>query len=229
MKYIGALQKCPIIPMTSSPDGADRYWIYMTSVGITKPGKSKSKLYAPSSSNAAGQPVFLDSGGTLSRLPTTLFNSIIADFPGATLASNGLFQVDCAVASLPGTMDFGFGSTVIHVPYHEFIWEAGASTCYIGLAADDTAPVLGDSFLRAAFGTLYLCTSLTRATICTLLFSDSGLLPEYKRPADFVGLFGSRSAGECTCPPGTISSRSGSRPLLIYQANYLVVVYDQDN
>jgi hypothetical protein len=120
------------------------YWIYMTSVGITKPGEAP-KLYPPSSSNPQGQAVFLDSGGTLTGLPTPLFNAIVADFPGATLDSggSGLYIVDCAVASQAGTVDFGFGSTVIHVPYHEFIWFAGTNLCFLGVFAQDDAPVLG--------------------------------------------------------------------------------------
>ncbi|KAH7383136.1 aspartic peptidase domain-containing protein [Cadophora sp. MPI-SDFR-AT-0126] len=150
-KYSGSLEKCPIIPAAQAPDGYPRYWIHMKSVGITKPGEVTSKLYAPSSSDPLGQPVFLDSGGTLSRLPTALVNSIIADFPGATEdGSSGLYLVDCSVADQPGTVDFGFGNTVINVPFSEFIWHI-EGFCYLGVAADDASPVLGDSFLRAAF------------------------------------------------------------------------------
>ncbi|OCL07673.1 acid protease, partial [Glonium stellatum] len=147
MKYIGPLEKCPIIPAASAPDGFDRYWINMNSVGITKSGDIP-KVYPDSST-----PVFLDSGGTLSRLPTPIFNAIVADFPGATLdtSGSGLYIVDCSVASQSGTVDFAFGNTIVHVPYHEFIWFAGNNTCFVGVAADDSAPVLGDSFLRAAF------------------------------------------------------------------------------
>lgn len=156
MKYTGKLEKCPIIPADQAPDQFPRYWIYMKSVGITKPGSTTSKLYAPTSADPKGQPVFLDSGGTLSRLPTSLFNAIIADFPGATQdGASGLYLIDCAQASQDGTVDFGFGNTIIHVTYNDFIWHIGTS-CYVGLAADDTAPVLGDSFLRAAFGKAFL-------------------------------------------------------------------------
>ncbi len=117
----------------------------MTSVGITKPGAAP-KLYPPSSSNPSGQAVFLDSGGTLSGLPTALFNAIAADFPSATFqASSGLYIVNCAVANQPGTIDFGFGNTVIHVPYREFIWfePGGTNVCALGMIANDKAPVLG--------------------------------------------------------------------------------------
>ncbi|KAH6694236.1 aspartic peptidase domain-containing protein [Leptodontidium sp. MPI-SDFR-AT-0119] len=150
-KYSGSLEKCPIIPAAQAPDSYPRYWIHMKSVGITKPGEVTSKLYAPSSSDPLGQPVFLDSGGTISRLPTALVNSIIADFPGATEdGDSGLYLVDCSVGDQAGTVDFGFGNTVINVPYSEFIWHI-EGFCYLGIAVDDVTPVLGDSFLRAAF------------------------------------------------------------------------------
>ena len=111
----------------------------MKSVGITKPGGS------PKTYPASSTPVFLDSGGTLSRLPTPIFNAIVADFPGATLDSggSGLYTVDCSVASQAGTVDFAFGNTIINVPYHEFIWFAGTDLCFLGVAANDDAPVLG--------------------------------------------------------------------------------------
>jgi Eukaryotic aspartyl protease len=116
----------------------------MTSVGITKPNQPP-KLYAPSSNNPKGQAVFLDSGGTLSRLPTPLFNAIVADFPSAVIdpSGSGLYIVPCSVANEAGTVDFGFGNTVIHVSYHEFIWFAGPNICFLGILANDEEPVLG--------------------------------------------------------------------------------------
>jgi hypothetical protein len=122
MKYKGNLEKCPIIPAAESPDQFNRYWIYMNSIGITKPGEAP-KTYTSAITNPKGQAVFLDSGGTLSRLPTPIFNAILADFPGASQDGNsGLYLVDCALGSQAGSIDFGFGSTVINVPYNEFIW-----------------------------------------------------------------------------------------------------------
>jgi hypothetical protein len=116
----------------------------MTSVGITKPG-APPKVYPPSSSNPLGQPVFLDSGSTVSLLPSALVAEIVADFPGATLdlGGSGLYIVPCSVASEAGTVDFGFGNTVIHVPYHEFVWFIESNTCVLGVSANDVAPLLG--------------------------------------------------------------------------------------
>jgi hypothetical protein len=146
----------------------------MTSVGITRPGAAP-KVYPPSSANPKGQAVFLDSGSTVGLLPSALVAAIVADFPGATfdLGGSGLYIVPCSYASEAGTMDFGFGGTTIHVPFHDFIWFATPTICVLGVAANDDAPLLGgecffhnpvdiesanrdlvDSFLRAAYGKL---------------------------------------------------------------------------
>ncbi|KAE9366455.1 acid protease [Stipitochalara longipes BDJ] len=150
-KYTGALEKRPIIPAAQSPDQYDRYWIYLSSVGITPPGNTSQTLPLPS--NPSGQPVFLDSGETLNRLPTSIVKAILPYFPSAVLdsAGSGVYKVDCSAGAQNGTVDFGFGNTTINVPYHEFIWQAGPNLCALGVVADDSTPLLGDSFLRAAY------------------------------------------------------------------------------
>jgi hypothetical protein len=111
-------------------------------MGITKPGKGP-KVYDPISRNPHGQAVFLDSGSTLTSLPTRLFKAIGRDFPTATFDS-GFYGVDCAVADQDGTVDFGFGNIIIHVPYREIIWHIpGSSACILGIVADDKEPILG--------------------------------------------------------------------------------------
>ncbi|RDW71697.1 hypothetical protein BP5796_07731 [Coleophoma crateriformis] len=147
-KYSGPLEKRPIIPYPSAPDGYPRYWIYMNSIGISPPG-AYSKNYT---SAGYKQPVFLDSGGTLSRLPADIVNMMLGDFPGAVSQGNGLFTIPCAVGAQSGTVDFGFGSTIIRVPYHQFIWTAGPNVCVLGaIATSGNSFVLGDTFLRAAY------------------------------------------------------------------------------
>ncbi|KAK3940419.1 aspartic peptidase domain-containing protein [Diplogelasinospora grovesii] len=144
-KYIGALEKMPMLDPAQTPSGADRYWITMTGIGITLPdGTSQT-------SDPIEVPVFLDSGGTLSRLPTAIFQAIGGAFPGAQYdPSSGFFVADCSVANETGSVDFIFNSKVISVPYGDFIWETSGG-CVVGVLPDDTEPVLGDSFLRAAY------------------------------------------------------------------------------
>jgi hypothetical protein len=164
-KFIGSLEKCPILDPTETPSGADRYWITMTGVGITLPdGESQT-------SEAIEVPVFLDSGGTLSRLPTPIYQAIGDSFPGAQLdQSSSFYYVECDVGKQPGSVDFVFNNKKIAVPYADFIWEADEGQCVVGVLPTDDGkplpvfsmrlpwltahalePVLGDSFLRAAY------------------------------------------------------------------------------
>jgi hypothetical protein len=92
-----------------------RYWVNMNTVGITKPGSSTSKKYTPASYQQA---VVLDSGSTLSYLPSDLVKSMLVDFTGVQDAGNGFHSIDCSQYNLAGTVDFGFGKTTIKVPYH---------------------------------------------------------------------------------------------------------------
>ncbi|KAK0723376.1 aspartic peptidase domain-containing protein [Lasiosphaeria miniovina] len=155
-KFSGTLQKLPILAPSQTPTGADRYWVSLTGVGMTQPDGSADRTPA----NAIDVPVFLDSGGTLSRLPTAIFQAIGNSFPGAQFdARSGFFVVpDCsALADSGGTVDFFFAGdvAVIRVPFAEFVWQpasAGNSAeCLLGVLPDDDEPVLGDSFLRAAY------------------------------------------------------------------------------
>jgi hypothetical protein len=125
----------------------------LTSVGNTQPGASSSKLYTGSGYSLD---VILDSGTTLSYVPQSLFNLILADFPGAVLQSSGVYTVPCSYATQSGSMDFGFGNVIINVPYSQFIWQpvAGGS-CYLGVIPSSSSiaiPILGDTFLRGAYG-----------------------------------------------------------------------------
>lgn len=144
-KYIGALQKLPILPMEQTPRGADRYYVSMTGVGLTYPDGSVTR------SQEITVPVFLDSGGTLSRLPTPIYQAFAASFEGAEFDSQtGFYFLPCDVADLKGSVDFYFGTKVIRVPFNDFIWHV-QGYCVLGVLPDDDEPVLGDTFLRAAY------------------------------------------------------------------------------
>jgi hypothetical protein len=123
----------------------------MKSVGNTPPGSDTSSLYtAPGYQQA----VFLDSGATFSQLPEEIVNEIVSAFPGAYLvgtSSPQYYVVDCKYASADGTVDFGFGGTVINVPYHQFIWQSGGF-CFLGVVAtvpSDVTWILGGLSLNA--------------------------------------------------------------------------------
>ncbi|KAL2187682.1 acid protease [Thermothelomyces heterothallicus CBS 203.75] len=144
-KYIGTLAKLPIIAPSSAPGGADRYYITMTGVGLTLPDGTMVR------SEELDVPVFLDSGSTLSRLPTVIHQALAASFTEAMLdQESGLFILPCEYTDMAGSIDFYFAGKTIRVPLREFIWRSG-DYCILGVAPEDDEPILGDTFLRAAY------------------------------------------------------------------------------
>ncbi|TLS25103.1 hypothetical protein PpBr36_06928 [Pyricularia pennisetigena] len=153
-KFIGDLSKTPMLSPQETPQGADRYYVYMTSISLSSSGGESRKVFDKGLTK--GVAVFLDSGGTVCQLPQALFKGIGDAFPGATLDSrSGFYQVDCDKAtSANGTIDFGFGDKVIRVGYADFIWRPSRNVCVLGvraLASQRGEPILGASFLRAAY------------------------------------------------------------------------------
>ncbi|KAG4220225.1 hypothetical protein PC116_g31296, partial [Phytophthora cactorum] len=138
-KFTGTLKTLPILPAAESPDGVPRYWVNMSSLSLTPPSGAK-KDYVNET-----MAVFLDSGATLTLLPTDLANSIAADFGAEATDANGLYPVDCSLNDLPGTLDFAFDGVTIKVPYNEVVREvrnAFFTQCYLGIMASDAFVLL---------------------------------------------------------------------------------------
>ncbi|OTA62037.1 acid protease [Hypoxylon sp. EC38] len=147
-KFTGTLQTLPIIPAQESPDGVPRYWINMTSLSLTPPS-GQTKQYEDTTMT-----VFLDSGATLTLLPTQLANSIAADFGADSTDANGFYPVDCSLNDLQGSLDFAFEGVTIKVPYNELVRElqTGFGTqCFLGISPSDDFLLLGDTMLRSAY------------------------------------------------------------------------------
>lgn len=106
----------------------------MVSAGITLPDDSTKSFYSGS-----GFAVFLDSGGTLSRLPTAIINGVGGSMPTSQYdAGSGYYIVDCSVADMEGSVDFGFGNKIIRVQYKDVIWHIpDSSFCVVGILPDD--------------------------------------------------------------------------------------------
>jgi hypothetical protein len=114
----------------------------MTSVSITQPGNCSSITITNIDYNQA---IFPDSGSTLSALPTALFDALLAYFPDAVSQPGGAYTVPCSYRTQAGTIDFGFGGTVVRVNYHEWFWFDGAQ-CWFGAQSTDNTWTLGGQF-----------------------------------------------------------------------------------
>lgn len=149
-KFAGRLATLPIVPAADSPDGVPRYWISMNNMSITPPSGNR-KMYANSSMD-----VFLDTGSTLTLLPQTICDQLGADFGSSGLDESGFYPVDCSLADLPGTVDFDFNGVEIKVPYNEFIRSSsgsfGQQSCVLGITPSESFTLLGDTFMRSAYG-----------------------------------------------------------------------------
>ncbi|PVH86199.1 acid protease [Cadophora sp. DSE1049] len=153
-KFYGKLSKHPIIPAEQSPDTYPRYWINMTSLTLRLPA-SKTPGTPPTPPKTflnSTLAVFLDSGGTLSMLPSSIVRPLAAAFPGAQNVGSGQYTVPCSAMNQTGFVDFGFGEKVIRVPWKEFVWFVEPGLCALGLMeGGEGTNILGDTFLRAAF------------------------------------------------------------------------------
>lgn len=129
-----------------------RYWINVTSVGISVPDDVP-VIYTDR--NLFTMPVLLDTGSTLSYFREDLV-AIIGKRFSAAIDEWGQYVVDCKYQQMKGTVDFGFnrGRMVINVPYKDFIYEQYPGYCLLGVQPADvgsTNYVLGDTFIRGAY------------------------------------------------------------------------------
>lgn len=137
-KYSGNLVKRPIIPAASSPDGMTRYWVYVNGISVNQPDGNVVEVYK-TPAGSKGQGVLLDSGYTLSALPTAIFQKLLSAFPSAEFVPDAdLYVVDCLDPGLGGSLDFTFGDKVINVRYYDFVWHTpgSGSVCVLGAFED---------------------------------------------------------------------------------------------
>jgi hypothetical protein len=189
-KFTGPLVSNKIL----GPQGGEqlyRYWIQMTGISLTRSGTSSK--YANSD-----MPVVLDSGSSLSYLPSSLVRAMAQDFKGQLDRESGLYLVDCSHPDSEGSVDFSFGQATIKVPFNEFIWQFDGQTCILGAvpvpANSGMTALLGDTFMRSAF----VVFDQTEETISMAQYENCGE-NEQLIPAGGVGNF----TGECSADSGS--------------------------
>lgn len=147
-KFTGKLAPLPIIPGKNSPDGVARFWVTLNSIQHTPENGKTTDL----STNS--MPVFLDTGATLTLLPPQLANRIAQAVGAGKPDEGGFYLVSCDLATRNGTLDFNFNGVTIKVPYREIVREISGSppSCYLGIMPSTSFALLGDTFLRSAYG-----------------------------------------------------------------------------
>jgi hypothetical protein len=170
-KFAGKLAKLPIIPAEQSPDRVPRFWVNMQSISITPPSGA-TRAYPGS-----GSPVFLDSGSTMTLLPPNLTTAIATDFGAQGPDANGFYKIDCGLTKLNGTLDFAFNGVTVKVPYKELTREVASNppSCFLGIMPSDKFTLLGDTFLRSAYGmsSLPSCSRYTWSPVLTIMSQRS--------------------------------------------------------
>ena len=182
-----------------------RYWLNVTSIGMTPPGQPP-RLYTSASFS---MPMLIDSGSTLSYVREDIVK-VIGQQLNATVDQEGSYVVDCALRNKNGTIDFGFnhGKMVVTVRYKDFIWEASRGLCLMGFQpadAGNTNFVLGDTFIRGAYCELRpdVSTPLLRfcrspaLTFGSVVFdqqSDVVWVADYYNCGDGVAMVGEKQA-----------------------------------
>jgi len=99
-------------------------------------------------------PVLLDSGTSLTYLPTQAAQAIFQLFGATYDEQAGVAAVDCSYGTQTGTFDFAFAGVTISVPLSEMVLNTGGQVCELGISDNvNTAgsSILGDTFLRSAY------------------------------------------------------------------------------
>jgi hypothetical protein len=144
-KFTGTLETLPIVKESGV---YAEFIIALTGVGANGTSNSIASSLA--------SPALLDSGSSLMYLPNDvtqkIYNSVGAQYD----SSEGAAFVDCSLANSDATIDLTFSSPTIRVGMDELVivagTENGQDVCILGISpADDSTPVLGDTFLRSAY------------------------------------------------------------------------------
>lgn len=164
-KFSGNLQWLQVQMETNSNMTANYYHWNLLLVGLaaTINGKQSSNLLVE-----AGETVALDTGTTLSYMPEQVVVNMLKVIAPNAIYVQGLYIVDCSLASSTGTIDFAFGNatgsdnaTILSAPISSLVLPADstsistAQTCLWGIVPIDIKALgtylLGDTFLQSVY------------------------------------------------------------------------------
>lgn len=162
-KYVGNLTRIPILKNPESGD-FDTFIVALTSVNAVSSSGTDQLT-----SQEAPIKVVLDSGTTLSYLPTDIAEQIWQEVGAIYSAKFGLAVIPCRMQTSAGYFSFGFagqGGPRIDVRMDELVLDlvvegpaptfgsgeyAGEDACEFGIQNTTGTNLLGDTFLRSAY------------------------------------------------------------------------------
>ncbi|MCJ1244538.1 hypothetical protein MMC30_001736 [Trapelia coarctata] len=161
-KFTGDLTALQIQPDSQSGN-ITSMTVAWTSLSLTDPSSGTTTL----TTSDFIAPAILDSGTTLTGLPTALYEPLAA-FAGVVDDPDYGAVVNCNISNYPGTLNYGFGGPggpSISVPFYELAIPAtdlngapltfrdGSPACTFGLFPIENGQsiLFGDTFLRSAY------------------------------------------------------------------------------
>lgn len=148
-KYSGTLQTVPIINIYSGIYSLPiRLDVVMDSIVLE--GQSSNVTVT-----TVATPALLDSGTTLSYLPSSILSRLTSSLSASYSLSVGMYALDCSYNSDSLFAIFNFSGAEIKVPLSDLILTY-RSQCYLGVLPQSslssyTYAILGDNFLRNAY------------------------------------------------------------------------------
>lgn len=153
-RYTGNLVALPIVNILSSKGYTSAIQLDITINSLTLINNSTSKEATIGSGAAAA---LLDTGTTLTYLPSDVLNGILNNLNAKYSSSAGYYIMTCSDAD-DYSLDFDFQGQVISIPLSSFLISLVTTTgstssyCMVGLqSSGDSTFTLGDSFLRNVY------------------------------------------------------------------------------
>ncbi|SCU90089.1 LADA_0F01728g1_1 [Lachancea dasiensis] len=147
-KYSGNLYTVPIINTYKSQGYANpiRFEVTLQGLGliVNETGTTITTTKIP---------VVLDSGSTLSYLPSSLVSAVASNLDATYSSSSGLYFFDCSEISDEDSFVFDFGGFQISSSLKNYVLETSSgSQCALGMVPQSSGSfILGDNFLTAAY------------------------------------------------------------------------------
>lgn len=237
-KYSGDLIAVPIIK-DSSAKNYTSFQVTLSSVASVYTSNSSLVTNYTSSLPLA---VILDSGTTLTYLPTAIATKLISEFGATYDSSLGYATVDCSLANgLSIEYQFGgFGGPIITVPVDELIISEGStmtfgpgggqgsgtsstSSCAFGISESDDTFLLGDSFLRSAYAVYDL--DAKQVALAQAKYNSTTTSITAITSGSTVPLVSSTATAVVATSTGTVSSNEKSGAMGMAVASLLPVAF----